>query len=126
MKKMILTQRSMELFIGKMLRVGVFTACGIALFGGLLYVMQNMGHRVDYADFSSSMAVHNLSDIFSGLISFDPIAIIDLGLVILLATPVLRVVFSVVAFLLEKDYLYVVITLLVLFIILLNLFDGES
>ncbi len=48
-------------------------------------------------------------------------AIIDIGLLLLIATPVMRVVFSMVAFALEKDRLYVALTLIVLVILLLSL-----
>ncbi|MDD4819725.1 MAG: DUF1634 domain-containing protein [Flavobacteriales bacterium] len=125
MKKIELTQRDMELFIGKMLRVGVFTACGVAILGGIMYIVQNAGQTVDFQTFSSQMALHSFSDVINGVMVLNAVSVIQLGIVILLCTPILRVAFSAVAFLLEKDYLYVGITLVVLFIILLNLFDGE-
>jgi uncharacterized membrane protein len=46
-----------------------------------------------------------------------PEAVIQLGLLILIATPVARVIFSLVGFVLERDRVYVAITLAVLAIL---------
>jgi uncharacterized membrane protein len=51
-------------------------------------------------------------------------AIIQLGLLLLIATPVARVAFSAVAFAIEHDYMYVVITLIVLAILSYSLFSS--
>jgi len=47
--------------------------------------------------------------------------LIGLGLLILIATPIARILFSIVGYLLEKDYLYVLITGVVLVVILWNI-----
>ena len=46
--------------------------------------------------------------------------LIQIGLLVLIATPIARIVFSIFGYLLEKDYLYTVITAIVLFVILWN------
>jgi len=51
--------------------------------------------------------------------------LIQLGLLLLLATPVARVAFSVVAFLLQRDRLYVLVTLIVLGILLYSIAGGR-
>lgn len=66
----------------------------------------------------------SLSGIWMGLKALEPLAIVQTGVVVLLATPVLRVLFSIFAFLFERDYLYVVITCIVFAIILLNMLGG--
>ena len=53
-------------------------------------------------------------------------AIIQLGLLLLIATPVARVLFSAIAFAIERDYMYVVITLIVLAILLYSLFGWSG
>ncbi len=57
----------------------------------------------------------------AGLAALRPVAITQLGLAALLATPVMRVATSIVGFALERDYLYVVITAGVLTILLLSI-----
>lgn len=58
----------------------------------------------------------------AGLLAGRPIAIAQAGLVVLVATPVVRVAASVVAFVLEDDRLYAAVTLVVLAILLTSLF----
>ena len=63
-----------------------------------------------------------LSQVWASLLALRPQGIIALGLLLLIATPVLRVAVSVVTFALEKDRKYVVITLIVLAILLFSIF----
>ena len=124
MIKINITPRQMEMFIGRMLRVGVFTACAIAIVGGILYIVQKGGTQVDFAEFTSSMAVESIGDVIRGVLALDAISVIQLSLLILIATPIMRVAVSVIAFDIEKDLLYVIITLAVLSIIIFNIFNG--
>ena len=64
----------------------------------------------------------DFSAVGSALLELRPIALAQAGLLVLLATPVLRVLTSVVAFALEGDHLYAAITLAVLAILLVSLF----
>lgn len=125
-------ERDMELLIGKLLRYGVMLACAITLIGGVVYLFQNHGISMerykptpDGAPFPGvDYYLRELSTIFPRILSFDGAAIIQFGVCVLIATPILRVAFSVVAFLIEKDYLYVTITLIVLAIIIANMLLG--
>jgi uncharacterized membrane protein YfcA/uncharacterized membrane protein len=63
-----------------------------------------------------------LAQVWQGLLILRPQAIITLGLFILIATPVVRVAASIVAFILEHDRKYVIITSLVLAILLFSVF----
>lgn len=124
MIKINITPRQMEMFIGRMLRVGVFTACAIAIMGGILYIVQKGGTQVDFSEFTSAMAVESIGEVINGVLVLDAVSVIQLALLVLLATPILRVVFSILAFMIERDYLYVFITLVVLIIIVFNIFNG--
>lgn len=125
-------ERDMELLIGKLLRYGVMLACGITLFGGIIYLYQNHGGSMEhYKPIPDGQPfpgvdyyLRELSTIISHILSFDGAAIIQLGVCVLIATPILRVAFSVIGFLIEKDYMYVVITLIVLSIIIANMLLG--
>ncbi len=128
-------ERDMELLIGKLLRYGgVMLACGITLFGGVIYLFQNYGTTMEhYKPTPDEMPfpggvehyLRELSTIIPPrVLSFDGAAIIQLGVCVLIATPILRVGISVVGFLIEKDYMYVVITLIVLLIIIANMLLG--
>jgi len=65
---------------------------------------------------------HTISDVVQGVREFRPFAIIQLGVVLLIATPVLRVAASVFVFAFEDDRLYSGITLTVLMLLLFSLF----
>lgn len=124
-------ERDMELFLGKFLRFGVMLSCGITILGGILYLYQQAGVMPDYSPIPDGQPfpgvkeyLRSFSSIWQGILSLDGAAIIQLGVIVLIATPVLRVAISAFGFLIEKDRMYVVITLVVLGIILANMFLG--
>ena len=124
-------QRDVEQYIGKLLRYGVILSSIITVFGGIIYLFQHHAKTADYAPIPSGQPfpgvdeyLRELNTIISGVLSFDGAAIIQLGVIVLIATPIIRVAFSAISFLIEKDYLYVGITLLVLAIILANMILG--
>lgn len=122
----LLGDRDIELFIGQVLRVGVVTASSIALLGGIAYLAQQGAASVpDYSQFMGEGAGYtSFRGIFRGVATGNATEIIQLGVLVLLATPILRIFFSLVAFAVEKDRLYVVITAIVLGIILFSMFGG--
>jgi uncharacterized membrane protein len=115
-----------EIIIGTLLRTGVIMAATVVLIGGILYLV-HFGHNVpNYATFHGEPEqLKSVADIFRGAIALDPRAIIQFGLLLLIATPVARVVFSAIAFAIERDYMYVVITLIVLGILLYSLIGSQ-
>ena len=112
-----------EIIIGTLLRTGVILAAAVVLFGGVLYLVRH-GHEVPhYSTFSGEPeSLKSPKDIVHGVMGMSARAIIQLGLLLLIATPVARVAFSAVAFAIERDYMYVVITLVVLAILSYSLF----
>lgn len=123
--------KDVDLFIGKLLRYGVILSCIVTTIGGIIYVIQHHGSIPDYSpipfgeDFLGvAEDLRRFSSIFQGVLTLDGASIIQFGVIILIATPILRVAISVFAFLFEKDYLYVVITLIVLAIIIANMVLG--
>ena len=114
--------KKLEALIGHTLRAGVVTAAVIVLAGGIVYLVANRHALPDYHTFqAASTPSDNLSGILRNIRRLNSSGIIQLGLLILVATPILRVVLSVVAFALERDILYVTATLIVLGILLYSL-----
>ena len=121
----MITDRQVEQSIGVLLRVGVLLAAAVVLVGGILYLVQRGNLRADYHVFHGepndlkkpSMVIR---EAFTG----SPEAVIELGLLLLILTPVARVVFSVVAFARERDRMYVIMTLIVLAVLLYSLLAG--
>ncbi|MGB8885518.1 MAG: DUF1634 domain-containing protein [Candidatus Korobacteraceae bacterium] len=112
-----------EVIIGTLLRTGVILAASVVLFGGILYLARH-GHDVaNYSTFHGEPEdLKSMSDIVHGALQGSAHAIIQLGLLLLIATPVARVIFSAIAFAIERDSMYVVITLIVLGVLLYSLF----
>ncbi|MBO9673169.1 MAG: DUF1634 domain-containing protein [Sphingobacteriaceae bacterium] len=122
----LIQDRDVEKIVGKLLRFGVITASLVVLLGGILFLVQNGTQgRPDYHIFKGEENDFiTFEGIFMGLFTFKPMAIIQFGVLLLIITPVMRIVFSLFAFILEKDKLYVIITLIVLAIILGSTFGG--
>ena len=64
----------------------------------------------------------SLASLLGGIAGGNPVSILELGTLILVTTPLVRVAASVLLFLKEKDMLYVGITLLVLSMLLFAVF----
>lgn len=115
----------MQAVIGWVLRIGVIVSVTIVAFGGIVYLYRH-GHEV--ADHSKWVGVPDfveLKNIIRGILDFHGRSIIQAGIILLIATPIIRVLFAAIGFLLEKDYLYVGISTLVLLIILFSMINGH-
>jgi uncharacterized membrane protein len=118
------TDQEVEQVVGNLLRIGVITAAMVVLAGGIMYLVRHGGEVTDLRIFHGEPAdlrspVGIVEDVFDGRRR----AIIQFGLLVLIATPVARVVFSVYAFVRQRDSLYVVVTLIVLAVLLYSLFN---
>jgi len=112
-----------EIVIGALLRTGVILAASVVLLGAIIYLAHYGLDPVNYSAFHGDPAfLRSLTGIVRGAVHLDGRAIIQFGLLLLIATPVARVAFSAVAFAIERDYLYVWITLFVLAVLLYSLF----
>ena len=115
-----------EQYIGLQLRFGVVLASITVLIGGTMLLMRH-GHSLmpDYRHFTGTAAgLTTFSEVITGLANFDPKAIIQAGLIILIATPVIRIALSLFGFILEKDRMYTLITIVVLAIMMVSIFGG--
>jgi len=122
----ILGDRDLQRIIGTLLRIGVVTASIIALIGGVIYLfVHGMETMPDYGRFHNEAPIYtHLSGIISGVLSLDARSIMQLGVVVLIMTPIMRVFCSLFSFGLERDRMYVIITFVVLSIILFSMFTG--
>lgn len=117
--------KDIQLLIGSLLRWGVLLSMAVVAIGGIIYLYRH-GHNIsDYAVFKPQPNfTRKIAPILQGVLALKGRAIIQLGILLLIATPIMRVLFSAVGFFLEKDYLYVAITVLVLAIIMFSMFGG--
>lgn len=126
MEKNQIRDKDIQYVIGNLLRYGVWIALGVAALGGLIYLFRHNHEIVHYGSFVEQdinifvLIREMLQDVSKGKGE----SIILLGIILLFLTPILRIIFSLIAFLFEKDYLYVGITLIVIGIICFSVFFG--
>lgn len=114
--------QKIEDIIGNLLRIGVGTAAAVVLVGAAAYLVRHGFGHANYRVFRGEPSdLRTLRGIVRAAVGLHPRGIIQLGLVLLIATPVARVAFSVFAFAVERDLMYVVFTLMVLGILILSL-----
>jgi len=114
-----------KFFIGSLLRWGVIISMSVVFAGGLVYLYRHSQEKVYYHTFNGEPNyLKNLKGILQGVAAFKGRAIIQAGILLLIATPIARILLSIISFLLEKDYLYICITLAVLGIILFSMLSG--
>lgn len=122
----------MQQLIGNTLRIGVSLACLVAFVGGIIYLAKHGTDAFDisqyrnfsYADASQHADYTTLKCIFAGLSAFTAIGWIQTGVLILILTPIMRVFLSLIDFLKERDWLYALITAIVLAVIISNSIEG--
>jgi uncharacterized membrane protein len=121
-------EKDFQYIIGNLLRYGVWTSLSVAFIGGIVYLF---GHSTDVENYSvfhenDRNIFEVISAVYNGAIQGNGESLIFVGIILLFLTPVLRVLLSLFSFLLEKDYLYVGITLIVIVIILISVSFGFS
>jgi uncharacterized membrane protein len=111
--------RRIEVIVGNLLRTGVLVSAAVVLAGACIYLYRHAHDPADYRVFRGEPSEYRtISGVIQSVISGRGQGIIQLGLLLLIATPIARVAFSVVGFAIERDRLYVAFTLLVLAILL--------
>jgi uncharacterized membrane protein len=121
------TDKDLEKWVARLLRTGVILSGVIVVVGGALYLARDGGEIADYHSFSALPAGDRLlPKILSGAMHGSARAIIQAGILVLIATPILRVALSLVGFGLERDRTYAAITAIVLAVLLYSLISGGT
>lgn len=122
------TDNQLQSLIGNVLRYGVLSALTVTLLGGIILLAKDSQQIVSYATFAEKD--QNLFLVFQTILAgvkvWNGESIIFLGILLLFLTPVLRLFLSLFSFMLEKDALYVAITLIVIAVIILSVSFGFS
>lgn len=109
----------LERIIGILLRTGVTLSAGIILSGGICYLVRHGNESPNYQVFPGVPAEYrSVRAIIQAMGPSNCRAIIQFGLLVLIATPVARVAFALVGFALERDRTYVAIAAFVLAVLL--------
>lgn len=114
-------QRTEEL-VGQLLRWGVTSAAAIVLGGAVVFLVRHGFQSANYRVFAGEPSdLREWRGIIYEALHGRGRAIIQLGLLVLLLTPVARVVFAAFAFAMERDWLYVAVSLFVFLVLLYSM-----
>lgn len=123
MMKARFSDDQLESVMGNLLRIGVLLAAAVVAAGGIFYLVQHHSEPVNYSHFQSEPApLKSIPGIIHETAALHSTGIIQLGLLLLIATPILRVLCAVFGFGLERDFLYTIVSLIVLAVLLYSLF----
>ena len=114
--------RRIEIILGNLLRAGVLFSAAVVLCGACIYLFRHAYEPADYRVFRGEPSeFRTIPGVIQSVINGRGRGLIQLGLLLLIATPIARVAFSVAGFAIERDRLYVAFTLIVLAILLYSL-----
>ena len=124
-KEIYWTDERMELIIGNLLRAGVIFAAAVVFFGAVVFLWRHGGEIPSYHVFAGEPAyLRAIVPVVHDAFAFHGLGLMQLGLLLLIATPVARVAFSIGAFALQRDFMYIIITCIVLAVLLYSMMGG--
>ena len=116
---MRVTDAGIEESVGRLLQWGVTLAGLTILVGGVVFLARHGGETPSYGVFHDvPVEFKTVPGILRGVFSWSGRALIQFGVLLMIATPVLRVAFAAVAFAFEKDWLYMLVSGIVLGVLL--------
>lgn len=120
------TDKDLQKIIGNVLRYGVIISLSVSTLGGIIVLSRHSSDIVSFANFEEKN--ENIFDLvlslLQGIQHFNGESIIFLGVILLFLIPLVRLILSLFSFMLEKDRMYIVITLIVMLIIAISMSIG--
>lgn len=118
----------LQVLLGNALRAGVLAAAGLVLIGGIIYLVRHGGespHTLYQVFRGQPSDLRSIGGIVGDALSARGRGVIQLGLLLLIATPIMRVALSLFGFWKQRDWTYVLVTATVLTLLLYSLFGGR-
>jgi len=117
------TDHQVDQVIGRLLQIGVLIAAVVTAVGGALYLAHHGAVVPDFHAFNGTPTMlRSVTGIAHGVAAGQSAALVQLGLVLLILTPMARVALTLGAFLIQKDRLYVLLTTVVLAVLVYGMF----
>jgi uncharacterized membrane protein len=114
-----------DLLLAYVLRTGVLAAAVLVFSGGVIYLSTHWHATAGYRVFRGQPPeLRSVAGVFASARALTGEGLIELGLLVLIATPIARVALSTILFARQRDWLYVGITLLVLALLAYSLLAG--
>jgi len=121
------TDTTIERLVSVILRMGVLVSGLVVLLGGVYFLVRHACEQTDFHTFRGAPSIDRIVDqIVLGAIRLRARSIIQFGILLLIATPIVRVVAALAGFAMERDKAYVVITTIVLGVLLYSLISGAA
>jgi uncharacterized membrane protein len=118
-------QEHVEQMVGNLLRIGVLIAAAVTIVGGIAFMIHHGSLVPDHSVFRGQPEMlSTLTGVIAGALALEPAAIVQLGIVLLIATPVARVLLTLIAFAIQRDWMYVLISAVVLALLTYSLVVG--
>lgn len=118
-------QERVEQLVGSLLRIGVLVAAAVTVVGGIAFMIHHGSLTPDHSVFRGQPEMlSTLTGVIAGVSALEPAAIVQLGIVLLIATPVARVLLTLIAFAIQRDWMYVLISAIVLALLTYSLVVG--
>lgn len=116
------SDEQVELVVGNLLRIGVILAAVVAAIGGFIYLVGYGSALAQYHVFlGEPPELRSVRSVVRGAFQLRGKSVVQLGLLILIATPIARVALSLFAFARQRDRMYVAITAVVLALLIYGL-----
>jgi uncharacterized membrane protein len=117
----------LEQLMGILLRSGVLLSAFVVAIGAVMFLFHHGIQHPHFALFQGQpLELRSVGTIVVAAFHLQPLAIIQFGLLLLIATPITRVLFSLLGFMVQRDWIYIGITAVVLSLLLFGLFGGGS
>lgn len=115
-----------DIVLAQVLRAGVLLSAAVVVCGGVVFLATHGFERPSYHVFRGEpIPLRSVHGVVTEALHLHGRGLVQLGLLLLIATPIARVVFSIVGFVRQRDWLYVAITLIVLALLSYSLLAGS-
>jgi len=115
-------EEEVDRIIAILLRTGVIVAASVVFAGGVWHLARFGMLIPNYRSFHGEpQDLRNVAGVCKGVLRLQPLSVIQFGLLLLIATPIARVAFSVIAFAVQRDRLYLALTMVVLAVLISSL-----
>lgn len=118
------TDKEMNRSVGNILRLGVIISVFVSIIGFIKLFLEGFKMPKHYKDLQITNSEDIFREFWRSLSHFEGLGLIQLGVLLLIFTPIMRIIFALIGFAKEKDQLYVLISLVVLLIIGVSFFTG--
>ncbi|MDC8103062.1 MULTISPECIES: DUF1634 domain-containing protein [Chryseobacterium] len=113
--------------VGNLLRLGVILSVAISIIGFVKLFLEGFKMPKNYSLLETGSSSEKVwGQFWESLCKGEGMAIIQLGILVLIFTPLMRIVFALIGYLKEKDYIYVIISSIVLAIMAISFFTGYA